>query len=183
MAKIYTKTGDKGQTSLLGGTRVSKSHERIEAYGTVDELNSHIGLLADLEVNQHRKGFLRDIQNILFSIGSSLANESEKPSFKIEVKNEWITELEKEIDKMEENLEPLKNFILPGGHLSVSFCHVARCVCRRAERLVIGIKENSKIDEAIIQYLNRLSDYLFVLSRMMAKELGVKEVIWKMKKD
>ncbi|MBX9850705.1 MAG: cob(I)yrinic acid a,c-diamide adenosyltransferase [Cytophagaceae bacterium] len=176
--KIYTKTGDKGQTSLLGGTRVSKSHDRLHAYGTIDELNSYIGLLADLEVNMKRKDLLHGIQNILFSLGSSLATEKESLK-KQNIAESDITLLEKEIDSMEESLPPLKNFILPGGHTSVSFCHIARCVCRRAERHTIALRENIEVDDLIIQYLNRLSDYLFVLGRMMGKELDAEEIIWK----
>jgi cob(I)alamin adenosyltransferase len=178
--KIYTKTGDKGETSLFGGTRVSKSHERIHAYGTIDELNSFIGLVADQEVNRGRREFLRNIQNSLFVIGSSLAADPDKKNIKSpRIEESKITEMEKEIDLMENSLEPLKAFILPGGHTSVSYCHIARCVCRRAERYTIALSIHSPVDPLIITYLNRLSDYLFVLARKMAKELNAEEIIWK----
>lgn len=178
--KIYTKTGDQGETSLLGGTRVSKAHERIDAYGTIDELNSYIGLLRDQEVNVKRKDLLKEIQDILFTIGSSLAADPAKTNIKKpDVHDQDITILEQEIDKMEQQLPELKAFILPGGHMAVSFCHIARTVCRRAERNVIALTKNSNVDPLIIAYLNRLSDYLFVLGRMMAKELNAEEIKWK----
>jgi cob(I)alamin adenosyltransferase len=178
--KVYTKTGDKGETSLIGGTRVKKSHVRIESYGTVDELNSYIGLVRDQEVNTNRKDLLKEIQDRLFTIGSSLASDPEKSKMKIpDLHEEDITLLENEIDKMNDELPPLRVFVLPGGHQSVSFCHLARCVCRRAERLVITLQEESFVSELVIQYLNRLSDYLFVLSRKMAHELNAEEVPWK----
>lgn len=178
--KIYTKTGDKGETSLIGGTRVKKHHVRIESYGTVDELNSYIGLVRDQEVNAGRKDLLKEIQDRLFTIGSSLASDPEKSKMKIpDLHAEDITLLEKEMDKMNETLPELRVFILPGGHQSVSFCHLARVVCRRAERLVIALQEESFVADLVIQYLNRLSDYLFVLSRMMAHELNAEEVQWK----
>jgi cob(I)alamin adenosyltransferase len=178
--KIYTKTGDLGQTSLLGGTRVSKSCARIDTYGTVDELNSYIGLLADFEINQNRITELREIQDRLFTIGSSLAAESENNNFRIpDLKEEDITFLENKIDSMNESLPALKSFILPGGHQAVSFSHVARCVCRRAERLVIQLAENEFVASLIIKYLNRLSDYLFVIGRKICQELEVAEINWK----
>jgi len=178
--KIYTKTGDKGETSLIGGTRVKKHHVRIESYGTVDELNSYIGLVRDQEVNAGRKELLKEIQDRLFTIGASLASDPEKSKMKIpDLHAEDITLLEKEIDKMNEVLPELRVFVLPGGHQSVSFCHLARVVCRRAERLVIALQEESFVAELVVQYLNRLSDYLFVLSRMMAHELNAEEVPWK----
>ena len=178
--KIYTKTGDKGETSLIGGTRVKKSHVRIESYGTIDELNSYIGLVRDQEVNAGRKDLLKEIQDRLFTIGSSLASDPEKSKMKIpDLHAEDITLLEKEIDQMNEELPPLRVFVLPGGHQSVSFCHLARCVCRRAERLTIALQEESFVADLVIQYLNRLSDYLFVLSRKMAQELNAEEVPWK----
>jgi len=178
--KIYTKTGDKGETSLIGGTRVKKHHVRIESYGTVDELNSYIGLVRDQEVNAGRKDLLKEIQDRLFTIGASLASDPEKSKMKIpDLHAEDITLLEKEIDKMNEVLPELRVFVLPGGHQSVSFCHLARVVCRRAERLVIALQEESFVSELVVQYLNRLSDYLFVLSRMMAHELNAEEVPWK----
>ena len=183
--KIYTKTGDKGQTSLLGGTRVAKHHIRIDAYGTVDELNSHIGLLRDQKVDVHSKKILIEIQDRLFTMGSELASDPKNPiaigsKIKIPVlKEEDIFLLEKEIDTMNENLLPMKSFILPGGHPAVSQCHIARSVCRRAERGVIALSENSFVDELAIKYLNRLSDYLFVLSRKFSLDFKAEEIPWK----
>ncbi len=181
--KIYTKTGDKGQTSLIGGTRVFKSHDRIHTYGTVDELNSSIGLVRDQEVNANRREFLKEIQDRLFTIGSSLASDPEKTTIKIpDLLESDVTWLEEEIDRMNAQLPDLRFFVLPGGHQSVSFCHLARCVCRRAERLAIGLRQEEYVNELVIKYLNRLSDYLFVLSRMMAQELGAEEIPWKPRK-
>ena len=178
--KIYTKTGDQGTTSLFGGKRVSKSDLRIDAYGTVDELNSYIGLLRDQEVNKKRKEVLVEIQDRLFTLGSILATEPGNTKVKIPALIETdISLLEKEIDQMDLQLPPMKFFVLPGGHPSVSFGHVARTVCRRAERLVIALDHNEKVDELVVKYLNRLSDYLFVLCRMMTQELGVEETAWK----
>jgi cob(I)alamin adenosyltransferase len=178
--KIYTKTGDDGTTSLIGGTRVPKSHSRIEAYGTVDELNSYIGLLRDQEVNDHRRDFLKEIQDRLFTIGSLLASEAEFfPKQLPDLQDTDIELLEQAMDEMDTQLPPLRAFILPGGHQSVSFGHLARVVCRRAERLCVALAEQDPIDERIIQYLNRLSDYLFVLCRKMTQELGSEEVTWK----
>ncbi|WP_324676380.1 cob(I)yrinic acid a,c-diamide adenosyltransferase [Hymenobacter sp. GOD-10R] len=178
--KIYTKTGDQGLTSLIGGTRVPKSDLRIDCYGTVDELNSYIGLLRDQDVNAPRRGLLKEIQDRLFTIGSSLASDPEKSKMKIpDLHAEDVTLLEREMDAMNEHLPELRMFVLPGGHPSVSFAHVARCVCRRAERLVIGLREDSFVAELVVVYLNRLSDYLFVLSRQMAHDLGAEEVTWK----
>lgn len=177
--KIYTKSGDTGMTALLGGKRVSKAHMRIDAYGTVDELNAHMGLLRDQEVNKIRSALLKDIQNALFVIGSTLAT----PPGKEKVKKPDITQgdlllLENEIDAMELELKPLSKFILPGGHQVVSFCHLARTVCRRSERCVIALHEQEQVEEIIIKYLNRLSDYLFVLGRKIANELNVEEITW-----
>ena len=178
--KIYTRTGDKGQTSLLGGKRVSQSDLRIEAYGNTDELNAYIGLLRDHKENTTRAGYLTEIQSQLFTIGSHLAVEPGKSFDYIpEINESFIESLEKAIDNMNDNLPEMKNFVLPGGHLLISWCHIARCVCRRVERSVIALSEKQKIDEIIIRYLNRLSDYLFVLSRKIANELNVKEVPWK----
>lgn len=178
--KIYTKTGDKGTTALIGGTRVAKSHVRIEAYGTVDELNSYIGLVRDQEVNRNRLDVLKEIQDRLFTIGSLLATDPSKSKMKTpDLHEEDIALLEQEIDNMSEEVPPLRAFILPGGHPSVSFCHVARCVCRRAERLAISLQEISEVEELVIKYLNRLSDYLFALCRKMTQELGAEEVTWK----
>lgn len=177
--KIYTKTGDQGLTSLIGGTRVKKSHLRIETYGTVDELNSYIGLVCDQPVNTARRAFLKEIQDRLFTVGASLASDPHKSNQKIpDLHEQDISLLENEMDAMHELIPPLKAFILPGGHQSVSFCHVARCVCRRAERLVIALAEEAFVADLVIKYLNRLSDYLFVLARIMAFELGVAETEW-----
>lgn len=177
--KVYTKTGDKGTTSLFGGLRVSKAHDRINAYGTIDELNSYIGLLRDQEVNDSRHEFLIQIQDRLFTLGSILATEPGNTKVKVpEFTEQDVSNLEIEIDAMEEHLEPMKNFVLPGGHQSVSFCHIARCVCRRAERLVILLQESEEVQGLVIQYLNRLSDYLFVLSRKMTSELKAPETPW-----
>jgi cob(I)alamin adenosyltransferase len=178
--KIYTKTGDRGTTSLFGGKRVSKSELRIETYGTVDELNSWIGVLRDQEVNMNRQAVLIEIQDRLFTIGSVLATEPGNTKVKIPSLSEAdITFLEKQIDEMDATLEPLKFFVLPGGHPSVSWGHVARTVCRRAERLVIALHQSEPVAEQVIQYLNRLSDYLFMLCRKMASDLGVNETPWK----
>ncbi len=178
--KIYTKTGDQGTTSLFGGKRVSKADLRIDTYGTVDELNSYIGLLRDQEVNQKRKNILIEIQDRLFTVGSILATEPGNTKVKIPHLIESDIEfLEKEIDSMESSLSPMRFFVLPGGHTSVSFCHIARTVCRRAERLAIGLNSSEPIDPIVIKYLNRLSDYLFVLSRKMTSELEVEETPWK----
>jgi cob(I)alamin adenosyltransferase len=177
--KIYTKTGDKGTTSLFGGTRVSKGHDRINAYGTIDELNSYLGLLRDQEVNRPRVEFIAAIQENLFIIGSVLATEPGNTEVKIPaLKPDSITVLETAMDEMDNLLPPMRNFILPGGHASVSFCHIARCVCRRAERLVVMLADNEPVEEKVIVYLNRLSDYLFVLARKMSTEIGAKEIPW-----
>jgi cob(I)alamin adenosyltransferase len=181
--KIYTKTGDKGDTALLGGARVSKADLRIYAYGTVDELNSYVGLLKDQEVNKNKSELLYQIQNNLFSIGSLLAAQpGKKFSYLPEIKEEDVLILEREMDEMNKILPEMKNFILPGGGQAVSFCHIARCVCRRAEREVVNLSNQEPVEKNLIIYLNRLSDYLFVLSRMMAKELGSEEIIWKGRK-
>ena len=178
--KIYTKTGDKGLTSLIGGTRVPKSSLRIECYGTVDELNSHIGLVRDQDVNAARRPLLKEIQDRLFTIGSALAADPEKSKMKLpDLHAADVTLLEDEMDRLNLDLPELRAFILPGGHPAVSQTHVARCVCRRAERLAIHLGEESFVAELVVVYLNRLSDFLFVLSRTMAHELGVEEVTWK----
>ncbi|MDB9883341.1 cob(I)yrinic acid a,c-diamide adenosyltransferase [Bacteroidia bacterium] len=172
--KIYTKTGDKGQTSLVGGTRVSKSDQRIEAYGTVDELNSAIGIIAS--TNEVHASFLKSIQHKLFNIGSILASESNL-SFELPlISDADIVLLEKEIDRLNLELPTLKNFILPGGSVLSAHTHLARCVCRRAERRVVILEEENYT--ILVQYLNRLSDYLFVLSREYLRLEGQDEVIW-----
>ena len=177
--RIYTKTGDTGETSLFGGARVPKSHLRVEAYGTVDELNSYIGLLRDLVETPQYRAVLKEVQDRLFTVGSVLASDPNKQMMVPDLKNEDIQLLENEIDEMENVLPPLKNFILPGGHATVSFCNIARTVCRRAERLVVTLDAIEKTDPLSIKYLNRLSDYLFVLGRKVGKDLGAEEVIWK----
>lgn len=180
--KIYTKTGDKGKTSLIGGTKVAKSHIRIDSYGTVDELNSYIGLLSDHLQHDHSKTALKEIQDRLFTIGSSLACDPDKePLLKIpDLKEADVHWLENEIDTMNAVLAPMKSFILPGGHVSISTAHIVRCVCRRAERKCVGMIENDLfVDQLVIKYLNRLSDYLFILARFIAHELKIAEIAWK----
>ena len=184
--KVYTKTGDKGTTALFGGTRVPKDHMRIESYGTVDELNSHIGLIRDQDFNQHYKDVLIEIQDRLFTVGAILATPPEKEVLKNgekRLQNLGIAEsdielLEKEIDTMEEALPQMTHFVLPGGHTTVSYCHIARCVCRRAERLAVHLNDIEPTDERVIKYLNRLSDYLFVLARKLSHDLNADEVQW-----
>jgi cob(I)alamin adenosyltransferase len=181
-SKIYTKTGDLGKTSLIGGTKVPKSHIRIETYGTVDELNSHIGLLTDHLKDEHTKALLKEIQDRLFTIGSSLACDPDRePLMKIpDLKEADITLLETEMDQMNEVLPAMKFFVLPGGHVSISQAHVCRCVCRRAERLCVSMQEHDIfVEPLVIKYLNRLSDYLFVVSRYAGHLLGVAEIAWK----
>ncbi len=180
-SKIYTKTGDTGTTSLIGGTKVLKSSLRIDCYGTVDELNAHIGLCNDLLHDDACKIVLKEIQDRLFTIGSSLACDPDKePIMKIPDLNEGdVNYLETEIDKITNILPPMKFFVLPGGHIAVSSLHVARCVCRRAERLCVQLQSNNIfVHELVIKYLNRLSDYLFVLSRYASFLLDVPEVPW-----
>lgn len=180
--KIYTKTGDKGTTSLIGGTKVSKAHLRIEAYGTVDELNSYIGLCKDLSTDKKSNAVLQEVQDRLFTIGAALACDPEKETkMKIpDLKEEDITLLEKEIDMMNETLPPMKSFILPGGHITVSHIHISRCICRRAERCCVRLEaEQNEVEPIIIKYLNRLSDYLFVLARYAGHLLNIAELPWK----
>lgn len=178
--KIYTKTGDKGTTALFGGKRVSKADLRIDTYGTIDELNSWIGMVRDLEVNQKRKDVLVEIQDRLFTVGSILATEPGNTKVKIPSLAEAdILFLEKEIDIMDAALPPMRFFVLPGGHTAISHCHVARTVCRRSERLIIALHAQETVPDEVIKYINRLSDYLFVLSRMVAHELSAEETPWK----
>lgn len=175
--KIYTKTGDKGETSLIGGKRVPKYHIRTEAYGTLDELNSYIGLIRDQQINNHYKEILLGIQNKLFNIGSLLA--SENPIVKSHlISNGDITLLENEIDTMNEHLPSLHSFLLPGGNTVVSYCHIARCICRRGERVSTLLAKDNSVDEIILKYLNRLSDYLFVLARKIAFDINAPETLW-----
>lgn len=177
--KIYTKTGDKGQTSLFGGKRVPKHHVRIEAYGTVDELNSYVGLIRDQEIDKQSFSVLIEIQDRLFTLGAMLATEPGNTKVKVPQLFEKDVELlEKEIDEMNNGLPEMRSFVLPGGHSTVSYCHISRCVCRRAERLVIQLSEEEEVNELTFKYLNRLSDYLFVLSRKLSQNLGAKEVAW-----
>ena len=183
--KIYTKTGDKGQTALIGGRRVSKADLRIDAYGTVDELNSWIGLVRDQPVNSNRKELLKEIQDRLFTVGSELATDPEKAPKRAmpAITPDDVHLLEEAMDTMDTELPELRAFVLPGGHQAVSFCHLARTVCRRAERLIIALNDTTAqagigVDELVLQYINRLYDYLFVLSRKMAQELNSKEVAW-----
>lgn len=181
--KIYTKGGDKGETSLLGGTRVSKSHDRVEAYGNLDELNSFIGLIRDHDIRDHYKEVLIRVQQDLFIAEALVARDPEKPTRELPSFSEAeITMLEMEIDAMNEDLPPLANFILPGGHPVVSYCHIARTVCRRAERSLIRLNLVSPVEDIIIRLLNRLSDYLFVLARKTGKDFGATESPWIAKK-
>ncbi len=177
--KVYTKTGDNGTTALFGGARVNKSDLRIDTYGTVDELNSHMGMLRDQPVNVHRKDIIIEIQDRLFTLGAILATEPGNDKVKVpQLQDTDVSLLEKEMDTMDETLPPMRHFVLPGGHLSVSYCHVARCVCRRAERLVVALNEIAPVDNHVIMYLNRLSDYLFVLSRTISLEVNAEEIPW-----
>lgn len=176
--KIYTKSGDQGETSLFGGKRVSKDDLRIEAYGTVDELNANLGYLSDLIEETSFKAFLFKIQNQLFNIGALLAVDPAQDFKMPGIDENDVKMIEEEIDKMEEELTPLKNFILPAGNPIISHCHIVRCVCRRAERRVISLSKREEVEELIIHFLNRLSDYLFVLSRWLGQHLGVEEVKW-----
>ncbi|MCB0552523.1 MAG: cob(I)yrinic acid a,c-diamide adenosyltransferase [Phaeodactylibacter sp.] len=176
--RIYTKTGDSGETSLYGGKRLPKNDLRIEAYGTVDELNSYLGLVRDYVVEEGIRERLKSIQDRLFTLGSNLASDPEKGLAVPDVREEDIHILEQEMDRMNDGLPELKNFILPGGHPAVSTCHITRCVCRRAERLVVALAQHEKVAPILVKYLNRLSDYLFVLARQLAMERGVEEVVW-----
>jgi cob(I)alamin adenosyltransferase len=185
--KIYTKTGDKGKTSLFGGTRVPKYNLRIEAYGTVDELNSYIGLIRDQKIDKNSFDVLVKIQNELFTLGSMLATPKDKEKLKSgkdrlnipKITEEDIAFLENEMDKMDNDLPAMTNFILPGGHTTVSYCHIARTVCRRAERITVNLSEEEDINTITISYLNRLSDYLFVLARKLTIDNQAIEVAWK----
>ena len=182
--KVYTKKGDTGTTGLIGGTRLPKHHIRIESYGTVDELNSYIGLLRDLIENKDITILLLEIQDRLFTLGSLLASDPEKSKMQLpQIKEKDIELLEKSIDAMDETLPPMKFFVLPGGHPTVSHCHIARCICRRAERLVTELGENAAVDPLILAYLNRLSDYLFMLSRKLSADLGAEEQPWHPRMD
>lgn len=177
--KLYTKTGDAGYTSLIGGTRVPKYDLRIESYGTVDELNSYIGLIISQEIDEKDRLILKEIQDRLFTIGSSLAADPEKSKMNIpDLHLKDIKLLEAEMDRMEVILPELKHFILPGGNNAVSFCHLARCVCRRAERITMQLSESSFVEEKVKVYLNRLSDYLFMLARKIGFDQHIAENTW-----
>lgn len=181
--KIYTKGGDRGSTSLMGGTRVPKYDDRINAYGTLDELNSFLGLIRDFGISEHYKEIIIGIQNFLFTAESHLASENQKSAERLPtLLEDDVVLLEQEIDTMNLDLPPLQNFILPGGHPVVSYCHISRTICRRAERLVIKLAEQYRFDLVIIRFLNRLSDYLFVLARKLAQEFGAREMPWKPRK-
>ena len=178
--KVYTKKGDKGQTGLIGGTRVLKSSLRIEAYGTIDELNSYIGLIRDQEINESYKNQLIEIQDRLFTIGSTLASDPEHSKMKLpDLLESDTVALEEWMDKMDEELEPMRFFVLPGGHTTVSFCHLARCVCRRSERIIVDLSQGEFVPEIVMAYINRLSDYLFILGRKLSKDLAVTEQPWR----
>ena len=177
--KIYTKTGDKGTTSLVSGKRVSKSDLRINTYGTVDELNSFTGYLNSLEIDNHSREVLTKIQNLLFTIGSNLALDEKSDKFTIpEIKQEHTEFLENEIDYMETGLEPLNHFIIPGGDTRVSQAHICRTVCRRAERLYVQLSLEEKVDGEIGNFLNRLADFYFMMARRFMKDFNVKPIIW-----
>ncbi len=181
--KIYTKGGDKGETSLLGGTRVAKSHERVEAYGNLDELNSFIGLIRDHEIDSHYKEVLIRVQENLFVAEALIARDPDKQTRDLpSLSDDLILLLENEIDTMNDQLPPLSNFILPGGNVIVSYCHLARTVCRRAERSLIRLNQISPVENIIIRLINRLSDYLFVLARKTGQDAGATETAWIVKK-
>ena len=184
--KIYTKTGDNGTTALFGGTRVPKHHIRIESYGTIDELNSWLGLIRDQKIDSHSKKIVALVQDKLFTVGAILATDPEKAILKNgrerlnipKIDASDIELLEKEMDAMDAKLPQMTHFILPGGHTTVSYCHIARTVCRRAERMASLLNENEPFDERVLMFMNRLSDYLFVLARKLSSDLEVKEIKW-----
>ncbi len=177
--KIYTKKGDTGKTGLIGGTRVPKNAVRIDAYGTVDELNSFLGVVRDYEIDEKYKAQIIEIQDRLFTIGSSLASDPEKSNMKIpDLKESDIETLENWMDEMNAELPEMRFFVLPGGHQAVSFCHVARCVCRRAERIIVELNDTEFVAPLVLSYMNRLSDYIFVLGRKITQDLGATEQAW-----
>lgn len=181
--KIYTRTGDKGMTGLFGGARVPKHHIRIESYGTVDELNSYIGLIRHRDIGEHHGEILGEVQDRLFTIGSILASDPSKSNLSVpDLHQADIDMLEKEMDDMNALLPEMRFFVLPGGSDTLAFCHIARCVCRRAERLVVHLNEAEPVNPLVLTYLNRLSDYLFVLSRSVSASSGASEVPWKPRK-
>lgn len=180
--KLYTRHGDQGMTSLFGGRRVPKSHVRVEACGAVDELNAQVGLIRDQDIGGHAKEVLRAIQDKLLAIGALLSADARKQEQEMpELGKQDVALLEKEIDEISALLPPLNCFIVPGGHQTVSCCHIARSVCRRAERAVVRLAEKEQVDEIVVPYLNRLSDYLFVLARKTGKDKGTEELLWRSK--
>jgi cob(I)alamin adenosyltransferase len=178
--KIFTKTGDQGTTSLVNNTRVPKNHPRVEAYGTVDELNTHIGMLRDMSNDECIAATLFEIQKVLFVVQTRLAIDPEKPCslFLPDMRAQNVDFLEKEIDSMQSLLGEFKAFLIPGGHPILSQCHIARCVCRRAERKIVNLSQQSEVESLVLQYINRLSDYLFVLARFFTHKLNLKENLW-----
>ena len=182
--KVYTKTGDKGKTSLIGGEKVYKDEAQIEAYGTVDELNSYLGLVRDHdEIGTSDRDFIISVQNDLFAIGSLLAESKKKNNMKLpQITEEMISNIEKKIDEIELQLEPMRFFVLPGGHKLISHLHITRCICRRAERRIVTLSNQIEVSQIILKYVNRLSDYIFILSRYIALKLDIKETPWLPKK-
>lgn len=178
---VYTKTGDKGTTGLIGGTRVPKDHYRLEAYGTVDELNTHLGMIRSYPIDERSAKTLIRIQNQLFTIGSYLATDAEVSDLRQRLKTEEseIEIMEREMDELEAALPPLRNFVLPGGHPAVAQCHISRTICRRAERRIVAMQAEVEVDQWVVRYINRLSDYCFVLSRHLAAYFGIEEIPWK----
>ncbi|MEG2276999.1 MAG: cob(I)yrinic acid a,c-diamide adenosyltransferase [Odoribacter sp.] len=178
--KIYTKTGDKGLTSLIGGTRVAKNSTRLEAYGQVDELNSYLGMIRAFPLSPELLEELVEIQSRLFDVGGNLATDTAAKGIKIKlsVTEADVALLEKAIDRMDKELPSMPYFVLPGGDEAVAFCHIARTVCRRAERRILDLTEETEVDEGVLKYINRLSDYLFILSRKVANDRGVEELKW-----
>lgn len=179
--KLYTKTGDKGTTGLIGGTRVSKSDVRLEAYGTIDELNAQIGVLVEIGLKPEYVDFLQNMQNLLFTVGSNLATDTSKIDYKTAsvMKGEYIESIEREIDRLDAALPPLQNFIIPGGTQKAAQCHVCRTIARRAERRIVEMNDVFPVDNKVVVYVNRLSDYFFILSRILLQEDGAKEISWK----
>ncbi len=179
-SQVYTKTGDKGKTSLIGGTRVEKNHYRLEAYGTVDELNTFIGMIRSYDIDEQSNKMIIDIQHKLFYIGAYLATDSNVTDLREKMKysDSDIELLESEMDRMESELPPMKYFVLPGGNPCVSYCHISRTVCRRTERRILSMKEETEVHTWVIRYINRLSDYLFVLSRYLSKHFNINEIPW-----
>lgn len=183
--KIYTKTGDKGMTSLIGGKRVAKNSARLESYGTIDELNSYLGMIRSLTGDEQLTGELVEIQSRLFDVGGNLATDPENADIKVKlgIRESDIRLLEEAIDRMDAEVPPMKYFILPGGDQLSSFCHIARTVCRRAERRILDLAEEAQVDELVLKYVNRLSDYLFILSRKVAYDSGIEERKWVPEKE